>query len=1352
MATDGSRGHRITERGVRWTIYGLVLLVNLLQQPGRTTFDTKLELQVAPGAFLLRTLNLWNPDSALGEVQNQASGYLFPIGPFYLVGDLLHVPTWIWERAFSALLMILAFEGMRRVARAWGGLGTHAVVLAGLFYMLSPRLLSTVGALTGEALPTAVLPWTLLPLVLWLRGRMPVRRALLLSAATVPFMGGHNATETLAALALPAVLLLVNGRPWRTRAGTFGAWTAGAVVVSLWWLVPLFALRAYGSPFLDYVESARTTTDRIGWLAALRGTDHWVTFLALGDSSSWRAGLELASSPLLLVSTATAATIGLLGLTRATLRNRRALVVALALGLFVLTAGSSTAAGSLLDGPWTSLLDGVLAPFRNIHKFDPVVRLPLALGFAAAGEAVLRRWSADRIHVVGGRRSPHLVAGSVVVVLALPVVLAILPALRGDLRDSGGFTSVPDSWSEAAAYLREQPGVVRSLVVPGAGFAVQTWGRTTDEALSAFPAPPWSARTQTPLMPAGAIRWLDQVESALGAARPDPQFATVLARAGITHLVVRNDLDYANTDAPRPEVVHRLLDSSPGLLNVARFGSSRTLYPAVEIYAVADGPGDPRARLLDAAGAVTVAGGAEAVSQLVADEVLDEDRAMVRARGDDAERADVLTDTPTRIERNFGRVHDAVSQVMAADDTYRIDRAAHDYLYDDRSPRTTAEYTGISRVFASSSSGYADTLGPVLPEQGPYAAVDGSLLTSWVSAPFADPRGAWIEVRFDQPTVVGPISLTFDLANGAGVRRVAVDTDSGRRVAEVDLEGGVDGLAMEPAPTRRVRVTVLDSNKSLRPVTLQEIALGGIEVDRALVVPGTVRRDTTMSFRGTLQRPACVAFYAGLSCSADHQRLSLDSSGWVRLVDVAEGGTWEVSGSVVAAGGDAVAALTAPLDPARARVSGSSWFGGDAAALPQNAFDAQPATTWVAATADVRPVLEIRWDRPRLIERVLPQLARGAPGTLPDRIRVESDEGAQVIALGARGTGLIEPVRTTFLRLTMLRDGVTTTDEGDAAPTQPVAVSELLIDGLAGQRYHADVRSPTGAVCGFGPRIRVGEKEVLTRVRGTVGDLVSGAPMRLEACGTSADGVTLRRGRARISVENAGAFAVRDLTLRPADAAADSRTVRRASVKEWGSARRLVEVDADRDAVLTVTQALNPGWVASLAGEELVPVEVDGWMQGWQVPAGSDGVVELRYEPQRTYIVGLLGGLAVVLAALLAAAWTLLRQRPLTGPVTGPDAPERPLRRRGAAVLLVLLAAISVPAALGALVALVPGVRRRPGAAIVVAASVAVAVALTRIDDSLVAPGAADLLMAVAFGIMASAALARDRTGAGSDG
>lgn len=1322
MASDASGGRRVDGRA-RWAVALAVVLLNLVQQPGRTTFDTKLDLQIAPGEFLARSLHLWNPDSALGELQNQASGYLFPLGPVYLVGHLLHVPAWVWERGVSALVMIAAFEGMRRLARGWGGLGEGPALFAGLFYMLSPRLVSTVGALNGEALPGAVLPWTVLPIVLCLRGRISARRAVLLSVATIPFMGGQNATEVLAALALPAVLLVVNAPAWRTKVRLLAGWTGGAVLVSLWWLVPLVMLGRYGAPFLDYVESARNTTDRIGWLAALRGTDHWVTFIALGDSTSWRAGLQLVSSPVLLVSTTCAAVVGLLGLLSPRLPRRRALVVALVLGLFVLTAGSGLPAGSILDGVWTAALDGALAPFRNVHKFDPVVRVPLALGFGAA-VAFARGWAAA--YPVNGRRIGRLATAALVV----PVLMAGIPMVEGHLRDSGGFTDLPQSWRQAVRYLEERPGVVRSLVIPGSGFAVQTWGRTIDEPMQVLSTEPWSARTQTPLMPAGTIRWLDMVEEAVSAGRPDPAFAALLARAGITHLVVRNDLDYRNTDSPPPEIVHRLLDHTAGLVEVARFGRSETTYPAVEVYAVR-AAGDPRARLLDARDAVTVAGGAEAVDQLLDQHVLSDDSAMLRVV-DGAQPVDAVTDTLQRVERAFGGLHDVTSQVMTATDPYRTQRAAHDYAYQRSTPPTVASYTGISGIRASSSRGYVDTLGGVHPDQGPYAAVDGSLLASWVASPFSQPRGTWIELEFAAPTVLGRTTVQFDVDNGAGVRTVALDTDSGRVTAQVDRRGQVV-FGMGTAPTRTARLTVLSATKSTRPVSLEEISIDGVPISRALVVPVAVGAGTTISLRSPEPRGACVPFNAGLSCRASYQRLSVEGARWSREVRVAERGSWTVAGTVVAQGGEGVAALMRPLDPRKVRVDASSWYGGDAATVPQNAFDGEPTSTWVAAPSDDHPVLDLSWQGRVRITRVVPRLLAGAPGRLPDRIRVESDQGTQVVTVGRLATGLIDPIRTSHLRLTLLRDQNVSHDV-------PLAISELTIDGLEHRTYHADYRSGTGTLCGFGPRIEVGGTTVQTRIRGTIGDLLSGAPMAIEACGSADGTVDLDPGTRRVTVVNADGFSVRDLVLRPATRSEITARSGASSVLRWGATSRAVRIDTPVPALLAVTQSLNPGWVATLHGKRLAPVELDGWMQGWRIPAGGTGVVELRFTPQTPYLLSLLGGFSIALLVIALAAVVALRS-PRPGARLEEVHDETPLRPLLAALALAILVVVSLPAGIGAGVGL--GLRRLSASArvigllVVLCAGAATVLGVRGLSTSLAAPVAADVLVSFAFGLLA---------------
>ena len=299
------------------------------------------------------------------------------MGPAFALGEALAAPMWVWQRLWTAAVMLLAYEGARRLATHWPGIGAAGAILTGLAYMLSPRVLTTVGGLSGETLPAAVLPWTVIPLVLYLRGRMRAWVAFVLSAATVPWMGGQNATLVVACLVMPCLLLLVaEGRPLRRRLADLGAWGCLVVLACVWWLVPLLYLGSYGPSFLDYIESADNTAGSIGWLSSLRGTSHWVAFFPDGGRVGWVGGYDLASSRLLLLTTVLVAAAGLAGMLEERLWQRRALVVSVVIGLAVLTAGSGGWAGSVMSGAWLNALDTSLAPLRKFTKSTPSCACP----------------------------------------------------------------------------------------------------------------------------------------------------------------------------------------------------------------------------------------------------------------------------------------------------------------------------------------------------------------------------------------------------------------------------------------------------------------------------------------------------------------------------------------------------------------------------------------------------------------------------------------------------------------------------------------------------------------------------------------------------------------------------------------------------------------------------------------------------------------------------------------------------------------------------------------------------------------------------------------------------------------
>ena len=291
-------------------------------------------------------------------------------------------------------------------------------------------------------------------------------------------------------------------------------------------------------------------------------------------------------------------------------------------------------------------------------------------------------------------------------------------------------------------------------------------------------------------LPAGTLRLLDSIEREIDEGRPQEGLSDTFRRLGVTHVVVRNDLDLEETDAPPPDVVYASLAGARDLTSVASFGrAAGGQHPSVEVFAVGNRAPDTRVTAMDWEDHRVVQGASDVVNDLVSAGLVRPDQATVVATKPD-ETADILTDSNQRIERSFGRVHEATSAVMTADEPFRLSRPVHDYTGDQvPAALTVAEYEGAALVTASSSTGYADIIGPVLPEEAPYAAFDDSAFTAWATAPFTDPEGQWIEVQFAEPETLGTVSLWFDTATGADVTSVRLTTDGGSVTVPIDEDG-----------------------------------------------------------------------------------------------------------------------------------------------------------------------------------------------------------------------------------------------------------------------------------------------------------------------------------------------------------------------------------------------------------------------------------------------------------------------------------------------------------------------------------------------------------------------------------
>ncbi|MBV9933946.1 MAG: DUF3367 domain-containing protein, partial [Actinobacteria bacterium] len=833
-----------------WLASAAVAIAVFAQSPGRIIPESKLDLVLNPAGFLARATHMWDPHAAFGQVSNQAVGYLFPMGPFYALGHLAHVPMWIVQRAWMALLLVVALQGMVRLATALH-VGTPATrVVGATAYALAPALLTQVASTSAGQISAALLPWVVLPLVRGARDGS-TRRAAARSALAVVCIGAVNAASVAAVLPVPLLYLLTRERSARRKA-LLRQWVLAVGVGSIWWLVPLVLQWRYGQPFTPYTERAAVTTATTSAFEALRGTSYWLGYLF--TSGPWlRGAWRLVSSPVAIAATSTVAAGGLAALANRSMPERRFLVWCATLGTVVMVAAYGGPWGDPLGGVVRGALDGPLVVVRNVHKFDPVLRFALCLGVMHAAAAVAR--------VLRDRRFVgRLGTVAAVVVLAL----AALPLATGSLPATGSFKAVPAYWRTAAAWINGHADGGRTLLLPASPFGEYTWGRPLDEPAASLVSSPWAVRDLVPLGSNGEVRMLDEITRIVDSGQGTASLAPALSRAGVRYLLVRNDLDLSRTGAPAPVFVRQALVGSPGITRVARFGPSRPSglttdrltsdlgagaaarggFRAVEVYEVAPTPS--RAVAYPADRSVALSGSTDAVVDLAGTGPID-DRAVVLTGDPEGTAAApsswLVTDTARRRDVQFGSVRaNATYTLTPTEDVPATARPPGDRLVvDGVAHQTTARVTGAAAVRSSSML----TAPVAVPEGQPFAAFDADPASAWKPAVTPTPLGQWIEADFEHPISVAAVSVR--LLQGQPTRpqitKLRVTTERGTLDQDLDsVNPHVVSLPRGSTSWLRLTITgVYGLSGGTNGPGITDIHIPGVEVQRPLVTPDDLR-------------------------------------------------------------------------------------------------------------------------------------------------------------------------------------------------------------------------------------------------------------------------------------------------------------------------------------------------------------------------------------------------------------------------------------------------------------------------------------------------------------------------------
>ena len=568
---DKDGAPRVRDRATLLVTAAVIYLPLLLTAPGRVGADTKTYLYLDPGRLLADAPYIWHDRIGLGTVTHQNIGYLFPLGPFYWLFDLVGAPDWLAQRIWLGSVLFAAALGVRYLIRTvgWSGSRPTPVLVAMLAYALSPYFLAYAARISVILLPFAALPWLIALTARSVRGggwRYPAWFAF-----TVLVVGGINATALILVGLGPALWLVyavVIERDATVRQAAAAVARIGVLTLgtSVWWMAGLTIQGRHGLPVIRYTETYRTVTETATAPEVLRGLGYWF-FYGSDKLGPWiEPSVTYTTNLGALALSFAIPIVALVSLAVVRWRHRGFAAILILLGGLVAVGGHPWDAGSPLGSLFTGFTrsDAGLA-LRSTPRAVPLVALGMALLLGAGCAAVASALEARR---------PRL-AGTIPVVVAIAVVANMSPLWTGALVSDNLQRSeeLPDYWVEAIAAVDAGDHDYRVLELPGTEFAAYRWGNTVDPITPGLTDRPWVARELFQYGSAQSANLLNAFDRRLHEDTLDPEAIAPIARLlGVDTLLVRSDLQYERYRIARPRLVWDQLSRAPGLGTPIPFG------------------------------------------------------------------------------------------------------------------------------------------------------------------------------------------------------------------------------------------------------------------------------------------------------------------------------------------------------------------------------------------------------------------------------------------------------------------------------------------------------------------------------------------------------------------------------------------------------------------------------------------------------------------------------------------------------------------------------------------------------------------------------------------------------------
>ncbi|HEX5367689.1 MAG TPA: alpha-(1-_3)-arabinofuranosyltransferase family protein [Acidimicrobiales bacterium] len=1252
-----------------WRLLGGLALVAyvplLLTRRGWVSADTKTYLYLDPSRLMGRAWSMWDPSIGLGTVTHQNIGFLWPMGPFYWLADVLGVPDWAAQRLWWGTIVFAAGAGVAYLLRTLGWGRGPGVTVATFTYALTPYLLTLIARLSAILLPFAALPWLVALAARTVRTRGWRYPALF--ALVVATCGSVNATALLLVGLAPVLWLAhavwVAGEvPPRTAVRAALRIGVATVPVSAWWIAGLSVQGTNGIEILRYTETARTVAAVSVSHEVLRGLGYW--FFYGGDRlGPWiEPSVDYTQRVPLLVVTYLVPLLGLVGGVVARWRHRAYFVMLVAVGVALAVGAYPWEGGAPFPRAVRAFLESDLGlSMRSLPRAVPLVALGLAVLAGAGVTSATRRWP---------RLSPALPAAVVAVAL-----LALPPLWRGELVPDNlrRPEELPTYWDEAAAHLDARGDGTRVLVVPGSDFASYRWGNTVDPVLPGLMDRPSVQRELIPYGSAPSANLLNAFDLTLQERTAEPQGIAPLARlmrAG--DVLVQSDLQYERYNTPRPRNLWQLVTAAPGLGEPTGFGPTapnvtvdevqlddelmlqtppdlpdppslasfgvEDPVPIVSTHATAspllvagDGAG-----LVDAAAAGLVDGRelirySASMSEGEIDAALDDGATLVvtDSNRDRGERW-------TTVRHTRGYTEAPGEEPLEEDPT---DNRLPTFPDASEDAMTVSAPTGGITARATS---YGNPI-TFTTEERPALAVDGDVETAWRTAAFSDARGERLALSLDDPVTTDTITLT-QATNGSRNRfitEVRLRFDGGDPV-DVAL-----GSESRDEPGQRVRfpertfdelsIEILADTAGVRSRYTGQSSVGFAEVaigDRPPTQVERVRLPVDLLDavgRADLDHPLAVVVTRQRQDPTETTRHD-EEAAMARVVELPSPRSFRLDGEVRLFRRDPASVIDQVLgrrhDGTVTWARASSRLTGDVHTASA-AFDGDRSTAWTSLrSAPRRQWVEVNLAAPVTVDAVPLTLVADGRHSVPTEVEVwvdgevvgrvplspvaDGDRQGSVRDVEARLPRAVTGSSFRF-RFTDVRPVTTNDWVSESRIEQPLAVAEV---GLPGPHV-----PPLAPAFDSGCRrdlVRADGRPVPVRVRGRTADLLAGEALPLVAC----DGAPLALARGRHEVTTApgrstGLDVDRLVIRSAAGGAADRAGGLLAAGRPGAGAVPTVEVTADEHdhATARITgatpgepfwlvlgQSHNPGWTATAGHDELgEPVLVDGFANGWLV-------------------------------------------------------------------------------------------------------------------------------------------------------